>query len=218
MEKLLFFVLLLGLSKLVDLLKNSGQPAVGKPPAAPGNRPADPGKPGGLRGMLEELLRVPPDESDAPVAGSAVPNSSASPARAQNPATQSRPQRSRPAERSGGQRAEGQKSARRSARKSVGGTSLSSGSATGSAVARHVETAINAHVRQHVGSGISESVRHDIGEHVEAAFGRDIAGEAKKVSQAGGAASIRQILKSPRGVQQAMLVSEILNRPRIFRR
>ena len=73
MEKLLFFVLLLGLSKLVDLLKNSGQPAVGQPPAAPGNRPADPGKPGGLRGMLEELLRVPPDESDrAPIVSAGV--------------------------------------------------------------------------------------------------------------------------------------------------
>jgi hypothetical protein len=81
-----------------------------------------------------------------------------------------------------------------------------------------VETAINAHVRQHVGSAISESVRRDIGEHVEAAFGRDAAGVAERVSQAGGVESIRQILKSPRGVQQAMLVSEILNRPRIFRR
>ena len=217
MEKLLIFLVLVGISKLVDMLKNSGQPAGGQGPAGPrrvpvpGDQPAELGRPGGLRGMLEELLRVPPDEAGAPAAGPAVPKS---PVKAQSPPTQSRPQRSRPADRSGGQRAKGQKSAK----KTAGGTSLSAGAASGSAVARHVETAINAHVRQHVGSAISESVRRDIGEHVEAAFGRDAAGGAERVSQAGGAESIRQILKSPRGVQQAMLVSEILNRPRIFRR
>lgn len=220
MEKLLIFLVLVGISKLVEMLKNSGQPADGGAAAAPrrvpaaGDPPAELGKPGGLQGMLQELMRVPADDAGTDVA---VPRP---PAGVQPQPVQAVSQRSRPADRSGGQRAKGQKGAKgtKGTKRAVAGTHLSSGSATGSAVARHVETAITAHVRQHVGTGISESVRRDIGEHVEAAFGRDATGAAPAVRQGGAAESIRQILKSPRGVQQAMLVSEILNRPRIFRR
>lgn len=227
MEKLLIFLVLIGISKLVDLVKNSGagngQPggAAGRRVPAAGDVPAEQGRPGGLRGILEELLRVPAEDSGASSSGQSLPAASA---KAQKPRENARPQRPRPAdrsgqssgERSGGVRPKAAKGGKRSG--SGSGSGLSASTATGEGVARHVEQAISAHVRQHVGSAISESVRRDIGEHVEATFGQDAAGGAAMAGQTGGAAGIRRILKSPGGVQQAMLVSEILNRPRIFRR
>ena len=227
MEKLLIFLVLIGISKLVDLVKNSGagngQPggAAGRRVPAAGDVPAEQGRPGGLRGILEELLRVPAEDSGESSSGPSRPATSA---KAQKPRENARPQRPRPAdrsgqssgERSGGPRAKAAKGGKRSG--SGSGSGLSASTATGEGVARHVEQAISAHVRQHVGSAISESVRRDIGEHVEATFGQDAAGGAAMAGQTGGAAGIRRILKSPGGVQQAMLVSEILNRPRIFRR
>ena len=227
MEKLLIFLVLIGISKLVDLVKNSGagngQPggAAGRRVPAAGDVPAEQGRPGGLRGILEELLRVPAEDSGESSSGQSLPAASA---KAQKPRENARPQRPRPAdrsgqssgERSGGPRAKAAKGGKRSG--SGSGSGLSASTATGEGVARHVEQAISAHVRQHVGSAISESVRRDIGEHVESTFGQDAAGGAAMAGQTGGAAGIRRILKSPGGVQQAMLVSEILNRPRIFRR
>lgn len=227
MEKLLIFLVLIGISKLVDLVKNSGagngQPggAAGRRVPAAGDVPAEQGRPGGLRGILEELLRVPAEDSGASSSGQSLPAASA---KAQKPRENARPQRPRPAdrsgqssgERSGGVRPKAAKGGKRSG--SGSGSGLSASTATGEGVARHVEQAISAHVRQHVGSAISESVRRDIGEHVESTFGRDAVGGAAVAGQTGGAAGIRRILKSPGGVQQAMLVSEILNRPRIFRR
>ncbi len=229
MEKLLIFLVLIGISKLVDLVKNSGagngQPggAAGRRVPAAGDVPAEQGRPGGLRGILEELLRVPAEDSGASSSGQSLPAASA---KAQKPRENARPQRPRPAdrsgqssgERSGGVRPKAAKGGKRSGSGSGSGSGLSASTATGEGVARHVEQAISAHVRQHVGSAISESVRRDIGEHVESTFGQDAAGGAAMAGQTGGAAGIRRILKSPGGVQQAMLVSEILNRPRIFRR
>lgn len=225
MEKLLIFLVLIGISKLVDLVKNSGagngQPggAAGRRVPAAGDVPAEQGRPGGLRGILEELLRVPAEDSGESSSGPSRPATSA---KAQKPRENARPQRPRPADRSGqssGERSGGVRpKAAKGGKRSGSGSGLSASTATGEGVARHVEQAISAHVRQHVGSAISESVRRDIGEHVEATFGQDAAGGAAMAGQTGGAAGIRRILKSPGGVQQAMLVSEILNRPRIFRR
>lgn len=225
MEKLLIFLVLIGISKLVDLVKNSGagngQPggAAGRRVPAAGDVPAEQGRPGGLRGILEELLRVPAEDSGESSSGPSRPATSA---KAQKPRENARPQRPRPADRSGqssGERSGGVRAkAAKGGKRSGSGSGLSASTATGEGVARHVEQAISAHVRQHVGSAISESVRRDIGEHVEATFGQDAAGGAAMAGQTGGAAGIRRILKSPGGVQQAMLVSEILNRPRIFRR
>lgn len=225
MEKLLIFLVLIGISKLVDMLKNAGaakgQPGdvAGRRVPAAGDPPAELGRPGGLRGLLEELVRVPAEDGGEAESGQSRP---AAPVKGQKPRENGRPQRQRPAERPGqgsGERSGVQRpKAAKGGKKSGPGSGLSASTATGAGVSRHVEQAISAHVRQHVGSTIGESVRRDIDEHVEATFGRDAAGGGASGGQAGGAAGIRRILKSPGGVQQAMLVSEILNRPRIFRR
>lgn len=231
MEKLVILLVILALKKLLDLLMNAvagggGGGGVGRepgiPPRAPGvpaqRPPVEVGQPGGMRGLLEELLGVPAGGAAGPVAG---------PAAAQTqpvPAVPLKVRRKRDGIAGGEQQSRG---VRDKSRGGASGGGRSGGElrerpgtsrATGSDVARHVETAITARVRQHLSPTVSESVRRDITEHVESTFGRGAVSGQGVAVPGEGVEGIRGILRSPRGIQQAMLVSEILNRPRIFRR
>ena len=220
MEKLVILLVILALKKLLDLLKNAvaggggvgGEPGI--PPRAPGvpaqRPPVEVGQPGGMRGLLEELLGVPAGGIAGQAADQAPPV----------PAVPLKVRRKREGIAGGEQQSRGVRDKSRGGGRSGGESRGGPGTsrATGSDVARHVETAITARVRQHLSPTVSESVRRDITEHVESTFGRGaVLGEGAAVPGER-VEGIRGILRSPRGIQQAMLVSEILNRPRIFRR
>jgi hypothetical protein len=218
MEKLVILLVILAVTKLVDLLKTvglgggAGDPEL--PPRAPGvpgeRPPVEVGQPGGMRGLLEELLGVPAGGIAGPAADQAPPG----------PAAPVKVRRKRDGVVGGEPQLRGVRDRSRSGGRSGGESGVGPGTsrATGSGVARHVETAITAHVRQHLSPTVSESVRRDITEHVESTFGRGaVSGEGAAVPGER-VEGIRGILRSPRGIQQAILVSEILNRPRIFRR
>jgi len=87
----------------------------------------------------------------------------------------------------------------------------------GSGIAEHVDEYINQHVKEHID--------HDVDEHVQVAIVDEVTehlgpGEKPKAASTGPSAaqSVRELLKDPSGVRNAILVNEILSRPRALRR
>jgi len=87
-------------------------------------------------------------------------------------------------------------------------TGRPSGAAFREHVSSHLEPRINAQVQQH----IDQHVQAHIGSNQAATSSASLDDPAYQTG-----ASIRQLLKNPGGVRQAILVNEILKRPRAFR-
>lgn len=87
-------------------------------------------------------------------------------------------------------------------------TGRPSGAAVREHVSSHLEPRINAQVQQH----IDQHVQAHIGSNQTATSPASLDDPAYQTG-----ASIRQLLKNPGGVRQAILVNEILKRPRAFR-
>ncbi len=79
---------------------------------------------------------------------------------------------------------------------------------------------VRAHVDQHMRSQIEQHVRQDLGTGLAAGPERmDLGSESPSARDSSGrSASLTELLRSPEGVRQAFLVSEILSRPRVFQR
>jgi|GEM_PF-4618833 len=89
----------------------------------------------------------------------------------------------------------------------------------GSGVAAHVESYIGQHVKSHMGRDIDASVKRDITDRVRRNLGSDrvdptLEPEAKPRTDS--AAEYLSFLKNPRSVRQAMIVNEILSRPKVL--
>lgn len=87
----------------------------------------------------------------------------------------------------------------------------------GSGIKKHVDTFIGEHVRTHMGRDVDEFVKQDISDRVKQNLGKDAPAAAPSgTSQA--ASSLMSILQNPEGVKQAIVVSEILSKPKALRR
>jgi len=91
----------------------------------------------------------------------------------------------------------------------------------GSGVSEHVDSFIGDHVRSHMGRDVDNFVKKDIGERVRSHLGSQSSKPVEmSASDTGSAAAddILSVLKTPAGVRHAILVNEILSRPRSLRK
>ena len=91
----------------------------------------------------------------------------------------------------------------------------------GSGIAQHVDQYITQHVAEHIDDDVDEYVEATIVDAVEDHLGaRDVempsSGPRKKTHEA--ASAVLKLLQDPKGVRNAILVNEILSRPRALRR
>jgi hypothetical protein len=91
----------------------------------------------------------------------------------------------------------------------------------GSGVSEHVDSYIGDHVRSHMGRDVDNFVKKDIDERVRSHLGSQSSKPVEmSASDTGSAAAddILSVLKTPAGVRHAILVHEILSRPRSLRK
>ena len=92
----------------------------------------------------------------------------------------------------------------------------------GSGVGAHVESFIGQHVRSHIGNQIDDSVKNDISNQVRSHLGEDksklSAPTAATTHGSAAAGDLLLALRSPQGVRQAILISEVLSKPKALRR
>lgn len=91
----------------------------------------------------------------------------------------------------------------------------------GSGVSEHVDSYIGDHVRSHMGRDVDNFVKKDIDERVRSHLGSQSSRPVEmSASDTGSAAaeSILSVLKTPAGVRHAILVNEILSRPKSLRK
>jgi hypothetical protein len=107
------------------------------------------------------------------------------------------------------------------AAKGKSSSSTASGS-PGSGVGAHVASYISQHVKTHIGNQISDSVKHDIGDQVRNHLGEDknkpTAPTVETTHGSVAAGSLLSALRSPQGVRQAILINEVLSKPKALRR
>ena len=73
----------------------------------------------------------------------------------------------------------------------------------------HVEEYIDDHVEMHINHDVDDGVRQHLGDNEF--------DDVEEYQEDGVTANLLATLRNPAGVQQAILISEILNRPRAFR-
>ena len=92
----------------------------------------------------------------------------------------------------------------------------------GSGVAAHVESFIGGHVDEHIGHQVADAVKTDVGDQVRHHLGEDrnkpTAPTAATTHGSAAAGDLLLALRSPEGVRQAILMSEILTKPKALRR
>lgn len=91
----------------------------------------------------------------------------------------------------------------------------------GSGVGAHVEAYIGQHVKSHIGKQIGDAVKTDISDQVRSHLGDDRNSQSATTSTTHGssaAAELLRALRSPEGVRQAILISEVLSKPKALRR
>lgn len=97
-----------------------------------------------------------------------------------------------------------------------------SGRSAGSGVGSHVDSFIGDHVKSHIGHQIKESVKNDVSDQVRNHLGErsntDATAAAATAHGSVAAADILAALRNPAGVRQAILMSEILSKPKALRR
>ena len=91
-----------------------------------------------------------------------------------------------------------------------------------SVVGAHVDSYIRQHVNSHIGQQISDSVQHDIDDQVRSHLGVDKNKQTTPVAATThgsvAAGDLLTALRSPQGVRQAILISEVLGKPKALRR
>jgi flagellar biosynthesis GTPase FlhF len=89
----------------------------------------------------------------------------------------------------------------------------------GSGVAAHVESYIGEHVKSHIGRDIDAAVKRDITDRVRKNLRSDRVDptlELEPAPRTDSATEYLSFLKDPRSVRQAMIINEILSRPKIL--
>ncbi len=92
----------------------------------------------------------------------------------------------------------------------------------GSGVGSHVDSYISQHVKSHIGQQIGDAVKNDISDQVRSHLGDDknkpTAPGAATTHGSAAAGDLLSALRSPQGVRQAIIISEVLGRPKSLRR
>ena len=127
-----------------------------------------------------------------------------------------------------GDSAQGRSQPPRSRKQSGGGTGKSTAKPSkenrspGSGVGSHVDAFIGQHVKSHIGHQIDTSVKNDISDQVRNHLGEgnkpDTTSATATSHGSVAAADLLSALRSPAGVKQAILMSEILSKPKALRR
>ena len=88
-----------------------------------------------------------------------------------------------------------------------------------SSVKAHVDSFIGDHVKSHMGRDVDAFVQKDMGHHVKSNLGNQsgVAMEDPKAKPLIDALVLIAALRSPEGVRQAIVVNEILSRPKALR-
>lgn len=101
-------------------------------------------------------------------------------------------------------------------------TSTSGSRASGSGVGSHVDSFIGQHVKSHIGKQIGDAVQHNINDQVRSHLGEDKNKQTPPVATtthgSAAAGDLLKALRSPEGVRQAILISEVLGKPKALRR
>ncbi|MEJ7592381.1 MAG: hypothetical protein WKF77_12590 [Planctomycetaceae bacterium] len=101
--------------------------------------------------------------------------------------------------------------------KSVGGDR-----SPGSGVGAHVDSFIGQHVKSHIGQQLADSGKNEINDQVRSHLGEDrnkpSAPTAATTHGSAAAGDLLLALRSPEGVRQAILMSEVLSKPKALRR
>jgi hypothetical protein len=101
------------------------------------------------------------------------------------------------------------------------GSNAGGSRAVGSGIREHVDAYIGQHVATHMARNVEGQVKKDIDENVRRHLGTGsltgVAAEPPK-REAMSAASIVEALRQPEGMRQALLMGEILSRPRSLRK
>ena len=88
----------------------------------------------------------------------------------------------------------------------------------GAGVQKHVESYISDHVRQHLDSQVDDSVRRNITQHVQQHIGTGLSADAEQSTAPQSVQDIRGLLHNVNDVRKAVLLNEILTRPRCLTR
>ncbi len=100
--------------------------------------------------------------------------------------------------------------------------STAAGGSPGSGVGAHVASYIGQHVKTHIGNQIGDSVKNDISDQVRSHLGEDknkpTAPTVDTTHGSVAAGNLLSALRSPQGVRQAILISEVLSKPKALRR
>ena len=91
-----------------------------------------------------------------------------------------------------------------------------------SGVGEHVDSYIGQHVKSHIGHQIGDAVKNDISDQVRSHLGEDknkpTAPSSATTHGSVAAGDLLLALRSPQGVKQAILISEVLSKPKALRR
>ncbi len=150
-----------------------------------------------------------------PAAMVSRPKQNHQPQKTQNAATAQRGQQSRQKQR---QPAGNEKASQ----KTSSNARTSGNRSSGSGVGAHVDSFIGQHVKSHIGKQIADAVQHDINAQVRSHLGEDknkqAASTASTTHGSATAGDLLTALRSPEGVRQAILISEVLGKPKALRR
>ena len=202
MEKLIIFLVIMVVKKIIDAVNASRSGEQQRPPVAAGPPPSStPPEDGSVpwsssdwdvrskTNMAQQNGPRPPLAKSKPAAGTAVSGRGSRPGKTSStsPGTASQA-KSRPTR------------------------------ASGAGVRAHVESYIGDHVREHMDSHIDASVTQHIDQHVKRHIGTGLSADAEESTLPQSVSEIRSLLQSPDGVRKAMLINEILTRPRSLSR
>lgn len=91
----------------------------------------------------------------------------------------------------------------------------------GSGVAAHVESFIGGHVNAHIGQNFDNTVKRDMAERVKSDLGSQSSRPVEMSASDKGSLAAENLLvalRSPEGIRHAILVNEILSKPRALRK
>lgn len=246
MEKLIVFLVVVIFSIIKSMIDKSAEKRAQqiRPPVAPRPvSPPPPGPPAGQRDRVQAEMEAflsdvragnagpRPDAGTSPAGRSTTPAvASASQSRpesrpraaASSPTSDSASRRSSSGEknRQGSRKAAAESgSVPRPPKKKGGGSAERKPSDMGSGIRKHVNQHIGQHVDQHMKRQIDDRVRADLSGGLPHQEDQDASATGQAVpGKSSTAGSLFETLRSPGGVRQAMLINEILSRPRVFRR
>jgi len=137
------------------------------------------------------------------------------------PAEKSRPQPTAGGQKGNRQRQPSRPKPQRNTSAAPAGQHRPDSKSVGSGVSAHVDSFIGGHVNAHIGTNFDESVKKDMAERVKSDLGSQSSRPVEMSARDTGslaADNLLAALRSPAGIRHAILVNEILSKPRALRK